>query len=111
MAIVGSGWIKSVRQCCPTPFDPSTESVSLGSRMTTKGHLACGHEAVTSGSYRCIPIYRQQHAIRPIFTPVAPEEQPQHLNAAGQGNLPTSGLGRTAFLDTESGYSCARWSL
>ena len=47
----------------------------------------------------------------PIFTPVAPEEQPQRLNAAGQGNLPTSGLGRTAFLDTESGYSCARWSL
>ena len=60
---------------------------------------------------RCIPIYRQQHAIRPIFTPVAPEEQPQRLNAAGQGNLPTSGLGRTAFLDTESGYNCARWSL
>ena len=51
MAIVGSGWIKSVRQCCPTPFNRSTESVSLGSRMTTKGHLACGHEAVTSGSY------------------------------------------------------------
>ena len=84
---------------------------AVGERVSACGPIAAAGISSSAGSNRCIPIHRQQHAIRPIFTPVAPEEQPQRLNAAGQGNLPTSGLGRTAFLDTESGYSCARWSL